>query len=242
MIATLELLLAIFDYAIFHDLMNPVPDMFEELTSIESRVKVIFEVSISTHFMKTVHKLGKLLNFTKLRNALRTSDTIDEKVFEQFFGGLCSSNSMLLSKKYILDIVISKKLGIIYWKKLKKLKNLEVPEPYKFETQAIALMILPLCVTMKPKYMKGHYLFEEYVDKLFNVTCTPVQRLAYSIRDVILKNAFPMESICKSTVDHILEIVDIMDRVSFHFARKFDVSSIHSTLILFLFTHCRRQQ
>ncbi|OXU24734.1 hypothetical protein TSAR_013123 [Trichomalopsis sarcophagae] len=212
LVATLELLLAILEYTLFLDLENPIPDMFEELTNIESRVRTIFEVSISTPFMKTVHKLSKLINFIKLRIALRSSETIDEKVFEQFCLGLCFNNSMLLSKKYILDLVISNKLGIIYWKRLKKLKTFEVPPPYKFENQAIALMILPLCVTMKPTYMKEHYLFEEFVEKLFDVTCTPVQRLAYSIRDVILKNEFPLEYICKSTVDHLLEIIDIMDR------------------------------
>jgi hypothetical protein len=73
---------------------------------------------------------------------------------------------------------------------------------------------------MKPKYMKVHYLFEEFMEKLFALTCTPVQRLAYSIRDVICKNDFPMEFICKSTVDYLLEIVDIMDRVNIFFTFK----------------------
>lgn len=67
---------------------------------------------------------------------------------------------------------------------------------------------------MKPKYLKDHFLFEEFLEKLFEVTCTAVQRLAYTARDVILKNDFPMEMICKSTIDHLLEIVDVIDRVS----------------------------
>ncbi|KAJ8664809.1 hypothetical protein QAD02_006471 [Eretmocerus hayati] len=212
LLVTLELLLEIMDYAIFHDLYNPIPDMFEELTNLESRVKVVFEVSISTPFMTVAFKLYKLLLYTKLRSCLQTSDQIDKKTFEQFCLGLCYTSTLLLSKKYILDLVISKKIGIIYWKKLSKLKNLESPEPFKFETQAIALMTLPLSVSLTPKYKKDHFLFEQFLEKIFEVTCTSVQRLAYSIRDVIMKNDFPMESICKSTVDHLIDIVDVIDR------------------------------
>ena len=82
-----------------------------------------------------------------------------------------------------------------------------------FSFQWNSSQILPFCVTLKPSYMKEHYLFEEFIDKLFAVTCTPVQRLAYNTRDVIWKNDLPMEPICKASVDHILEIVDIIDRV-----------------------------
>jgi hypothetical protein len=141
LLTTLDLLLAILDYATFYDLVNPIPAMFEELTALESRVNVVFEVSISTPFMKTVHKLSKLLIFTKLRSSLDESNLISTKVFEQFCLGLCYNSTMLLSKKYILDLVISKQLGLIYWKKLNKLKAIEVPKPFKVENQAIALMV-----------------------------------------------------------------------------------------------------
>ena len=59
-----------------------------------------------------------------------------------------------------------------------------------------------------------HYLFEEFIDKMFEVTCIPVQRIAYSMRDVLLKNDLPLESICKAAVDNLLDILDVMDRVS----------------------------
>ena len=134
------MILAILEHTTFIDLENTVPDMFEELAALESRVKVLFEVTISTPFVKTVHKLFKLLNFVKLRSALKHSEVMDEKMFEQFCLGLCYDATMLLSKKYILDLVITTKLGLVYWKKLRKLKHIEAPVPYKFENQAIALM------------------------------------------------------------------------------------------------------
>lgn len=138
---TIELITAILDYTIFYDMLNPIPTMFEELTSLENRVKVVFEVSISTPLMKPVHILSKLLIFATLRISLQTADAISEEVFDQFCARLCYTSSMLLSKKYILDLVISKKLGIIYWNRLKKLKYIETPKWFKFENQCIALMV-----------------------------------------------------------------------------------------------------
>ena len=165
---TLELLLVIIDTAAFHDLTNPIPSMFEELTSLASRVNVVFEVSISTPLMNTVHKLSKLLVFTKLRESMKTSDTLDEKHFEEFCMGLCYTSTLLLSKKYILDLVISKKLGIIYWKKLNKLKSIEAPKPYKFEDQGITLMVSIL------KYFYNYKINNKLIIKLdFKMMCNP---------------------------------------------------------------------
>lgn len=53
-----------------------------------------------------------------------------------------------------------------------------------------------------------------FINKLFDVTCTTVQRLAYNMRDIIRKEDLPMEQICKVSIDLLLEILDIMDRVS----------------------------
>lgn len=52
-----------------------------------------------------------------------------------------------------------------------------------------------------------------FVTKMFDVTCTAVQRLAYNIRDVVLKNDVPIAQISKVVIDMLLEIIDIMDRV-----------------------------
>lgn len=53
-----------------------------------------------------------------------------------------------------------------------------------------------------------------FLNKIFEVTCTTVQRLAYHIRDIIRKEDLPVEQICKVSIDLLLEILDIMDRVS----------------------------
>ncbi|XP_014212634.1 uncharacterized protein LOC106642381 [Copidosoma floridanum] len=211
--ATIELLLQIIDYTTFYDFTNPIPAMFEKLVSMESRVKTVFETTISTPMVKVVHKLVKLLIFVKLRSSVKeTDEVIPDKIYEQFTFGLYYHAMMLLSKNYITDFVLSKKLGYEFWKRLIKTKPLKIPKTYRFEDQNVALMILPLTATFKPEYMKKHYLFEEFINKMFDITSTPVQRLAYAVRDVILKNNLPMEAICVVTVNYLLEMADIMDR------------------------------
>jgi len=56
-----------------------------------------------------------------------------------------------------------------------------------------------------------------FVSKIFDVTCTTVQRLAYNMRDILRKGDLPLEQICKVSIDLLLEISDIMDRVSIRF-------------------------
>lgn len=75
------------------------------------------------------------------------------------------------------------------------------------------LQVLPLCVCIK-KNNWAHDLFDMFVNKIFDVTCLPVQRLAYFMKDVIRKEDLPMEHICKVSIDMLLEIINIMDRVS----------------------------
>ena len=73
---------------------------------------------------------------------------------------------------------------------------------------------MPLSSTFGSKN-KHNEFFETFVEKMFDITCNTVQRLTFNIRYVIQKTDLPMELICKSTVEMILEITDIMDRVKY---------------------------
>ncbi|XP_058796302.1 uncharacterized protein LOC131667108 [Phymastichus coffea] len=215
LLSTLELLYAILEYAVFIDLENPIPDMFEDFIGLDNRIKILFEVTISTPFVKILEKLAVLCAYSNLRKSIKSDSepgSLDEKKFEGFCSTLCYVSNLLMSKKFILDLALTKKQGMIFWHKLNKLKKVAAPHPYKFEIQALTLLILPLCVTVKPKHMKEHCLFEDYIDKLFTLTCQPIQRIAYTMRDILFKNDFPMEYICKSVVEYLLEIVEILDR------------------------------
>ncbi|CAK9816800.1 BRCA1-associated ATM activator 1 [Anthophora quadrimaculata] len=116
-----------------------------------------------------------------------------------------------IRKTYVIELVEMNKLLMIYWKKLQSLHEFSFSQQHKFEHQVITLMVIPLCMCIKHTY-KEHDLFEMYITKMFDVTCTAVQRLAYNIRDVMFKNDLPITHIAKVCIDIILEIMDIMDR------------------------------
>lgn len=70
-----------------------------------------------------------------------------------------------------------------------------------------------MCVCLR-KNRTSYDFTEMFMDKLFAVTCQPVQRLGYQTRDVMLREKdLPIEQICKSSIEVLLECIDIMDRV-----------------------------
>lgn len=140
--ATLDLLTSILENTLFVSLDNSIPELLEKLVNLEMRVKALFEACISTRFLQHVHKLLLLLLFLKLKQGIKEhTDQIDADAWQKFCYGLCYISMMLLSKKYIIELVRSNKFAMIYWKKLLALREILLPEEHKFEHQAIALMV-----------------------------------------------------------------------------------------------------
>ncbi|KAG5344471.1 BRAT1 protein, partial [Acromyrmex heyeri] len=210
--STLNLLTNILENTLFASLDNSIPELIERLVDLEMRVKALFEACISTRFLQHVHKLLLLSLFLKLKQGIKEHTTVIEtEAWHKFCYGMCYIFMMLLSKKDIIELVKNNKFSMTYWKKLLALHELVLPEQHKFEHQAIAIMIIPLCVCIKKNHL-NHDLFDMFINKIFDVTCVPVQRLLYNMRDVIRKSDLPMEQICKVSIDLLLEISDIMDR------------------------------
>ncbi|XP_012230431.1 uncharacterized protein [Linepithema humile] len=210
--STLDLVTSILENTLFANLNNSIPELLERLINLETRVKALFEACISTRFLQHVHKLLLLSLFLKLKQGIsENTNVIDAAAWQKFCYGYYYVSMKLLSKKYIIEMVRCNKYCMVYWKKLFTLREIVQSEQYKFEHQAIALMVLPLCVCIKKNHL-NHDLFDMFINKIFDVTCTTVQRLAYYMRDIIRKEDLPMEHICKVSIDMLLEITDIMDR------------------------------
>lgn len=148
--STLDLLISILENTLFANLDNNIPVMLEELVGLELRVKAIFQACISTKFLQPVHKLVLLSLFTKLKQGIKEdTNVLDKDAFQQFSHGLCYISMMLLSKKYIIELVRNNKYGMVYWKKLLALREFVLLEQHKYEHQAIALMAsLPLFIVL----------------------------------------------------------------------------------------------
>ncbi|XP_051174019.1 uncharacterized protein LOC127289847 [Leptopilina boulardi] len=209
---TLDLLTSILENTLFHSLDNTIPSLIEELANLETRLRALFEACISTRFLQHILKLLLLSLFKRLKDGIKAPlEKVDDEANEKFRFGLCYMSTLLLSKKYVLDIVRMNKYSFIYWKKLKSLCEFSLGLPHKFEHQVICLMVMPLTSTYGAKRTM-HDFFEIYINKMFEITCTAIQRICYNVRDVILKTDLPLELICKSSIEMLMEIINIMDR------------------------------
>ncbi|XP_053988394.1 uncharacterized protein LOC128881403 isoform X1 [Hylaeus volcanicus] len=209
---TLDLLTSIVENTLFANIDNMIPELCQEVINLDIRIKALFEACISTKFLPYVHKLLMLSLLVPIKRAIREGqETVDLEVTQKFLCDLCYVSMMLLSKNYIIEIVKTNKLLLIYWKKLQSLRKFDLPHEHKFEHQAISIMVIPLAVCVRRSYI-NHDLFDMFLTKMIDVTSTAVQRLAYNIRDSIYKNDLPLAEICKVCIDMLLEITDIMDR------------------------------
>lgn len=140
--STLDLLTSILENTLFVNLDNNIPELLEELINLDTKVKALFEACISTRFLQHVHKLLLLSLFLKLKRGIHQDIVlIDVETWQKFRYGVCYISVMLLSKKYITELVKTYKFAMIYWKRMRTLQDFSPPEQYKFEHQAIALMV-----------------------------------------------------------------------------------------------------
>lgn len=69
-----------------------------------------------------------------------------------------------------------------------------------------------MAACVKHSYI-NYDLFDTFITKMFDVTSIVIQRLAYNIRDTVYRNKLPLAQISKVSIDMLLEMTDIMDRV-----------------------------
>jgi hypothetical protein len=141
---TLDLLTSILENTLFTSVDNNIPELLGELVNLEMRVKALFEACISTKFLQHVHKLLLLSLFLKLKQGIKADAKVDSNAAQKFSYGLCYISMMLLSKKYIIELIKSQKFAMVYWKKLLSIREFVVSgehQTYKFEHQAIAIMV-----------------------------------------------------------------------------------------------------
>ncbi|XP_057318159.1 uncharacterized protein LOC130663104 [Microplitis mediator] len=213
---TLGLITSILENALFSSLDNTIPNLLEQIANLEVRVKALLEACISTKFLQNIHKLWVLLYFYKIKSGFEKNDknetVVNPEAWSRFRVAYCYLQTLFISKNYITEFVRTNKFSLIYWKKLQALETFHPPElKHKFEHQVVASMVTPLLVCLNKSYKK-HDIFEMFVHKMFTLTCQPIQRLAYEARDVMLKEELPLELICKSCIEMLLEVVDLMDR------------------------------
>lgn len=138
----LNLITSILENTLFVSLDNTIPDMFENLTNLESRVRALFVACVSTQFFQHIHKLWILVNVRLLKQGLsKESDVVQDEAWERFREGLCFAQTLLLAKKDIIELGNTHKMSLIYWTRLQAIHKFALPMEHKFEHQVITLLV-----------------------------------------------------------------------------------------------------
>lgn len=138
---TLDLLTNIVENTLFTDIDNIIAELCQEIIDLEIKVKALFEACISTKLLSHIHKLLILCLFIPFKRFIREEKTIDTETSQKFYSDLNYISLMLLSKVYIIELVKTNKLLMIYWKKLQSLHKFVFNQEHKFEHQVISLMV-----------------------------------------------------------------------------------------------------
>lgn len=139
--STLDLLTNIIENTLFANMDNMVPELCQEVIDLEMRVKALFEACISTKLLSHIHKLLILCLFIPLKRFIREGKKIDVETSQKFCCDLNYISLMLLSKVYIIELVKTNKLLMIYWKRLQSLHEFILSGEHKFEHQVITIMV-----------------------------------------------------------------------------------------------------
>ncbi|KAF7996067.1 hypothetical protein HCN44_009852 [Aphidius gifuensis] len=122
------------------------------------------------------HKIGRIwidmVKYAQLNPQMYVTRETQRFIYTMLAKG---SQDKVFCKKYN-NCNKSNKLALIYMKKLQTLRPFEMPHGHKFNHQNIALMITPMGSLMKRELMQNDCA-KIFIDKLFDVTCQPVQRV-----------------------------------------------------------------
>ncbi|XP_046433608.1 uncharacterized protein LOC124186183 isoform X1 [Neodiprion fabricii] len=211
-LSAIDVLTAIMENTLFLSIDNAIPRLLDSVTNLESRIMGLFESCTSIKLHSHIMKLVYLLLFMRLKDGIDGSNgVVDPKAWEVFGVTLQFIDSVLLAKKHILGMANGGKLLLTYWKKVNRLCDIKMPSNYQIENHGVVLLMglldVFVCVPEIPEDE-----FEIFLYKFFSVTSTYTQRFCYMLRDTLLREELPKELMAKTSIQIILDTLDVMDR------------------------------
>ncbi|XP_046751934.1 uncharacterized protein LOC124414869 isoform X2 [Diprion similis] len=211
-LSAIDVLTVIMENTLFLSMDNAIPRLLDSVTNLKSKIMGLFETCTSIKFHSHIMKLVYLLPFMKLKEGINESDgVVDSEAWEVFGVNLQFIDSVLLARKHILGVANGGKLLLTYFKKVNRLCDIKMPSNYQIESHAVVSLMCLLDVFVRvPEIPEDE--FEIFVHKFFSITSTYTQRFCYMVRDTLLREEFPTELMAKTSIQIILDTLDVMDR------------------------------
>ncbi|XP_055371599.1 uncharacterized protein LOC129605721 [Condylostylus longicornis] len=167
-----------------------IASYFEPPFEIDKMIWKYIDTFHDQYFVGKLLKILTALNYTRLLLHKSKKGKISEEDFTQFGVNFYNYMKFCIMRRSCDNVLLLAEYNKVLWTKL----NSEVPdeivienEKINFGTQLATIQLMPILIFLKPNYEEYcSEIVDDYVTKIFNITNEFTQRIAYSIRDLLL--------------------------------------------------------
>ncbi|KAI8129654.1 hypothetical protein FF38_13103 [Lucilia cuprina] len=216
--SSLDLLSYIFEQTLESEEKTNITHLCRNYHNLELTIWKLIEMTQNRFFLyKILHTLASF-NYAVLVQDQWDKGQIAPEKFTRFGLNFFNSMKFCVQRSEILNLIKLAELNHMLWKKLGKRAPPEIwieTELVKFENQLITFHLLPVLVILRSREREEE-LFDNYLMKIFEVSCEHTLRICYSFRDIILPSEgtslAAIADLAYKSIHGILSMQNILER------------------------------
>lgn len=187
--STLDLLSYLFEQTLESEEKTNITHFCQNYHNLELTIWKLVEMTQNRFFLRKILHTLVSFNYAVLVQEQWDKGQIEPEKFDRFGLNFFNIMKLCVQRSAILTLIKLAELYHVLWKKLGSRAPPEIlieTERVKFENQLITFHLLPVLVILRSRDRGGEELFDNYLMKIFEVSCEHTLRICYSLRDVIL--------------------------------------------------------
>lgn len=189
MSSTLELLSYLFEQTLESEEKANIAHLCQIYHNIELIIWKMTEMTQNRRFLNRILRTLTSLNFAVLVQDQWTEGQIAPEKFNRFGLNFYNTMKFCVERRQLLNCIQLAELYHVLWKKLgcRAPPAIQIEsERVKFENQLITFQLMPLLFLLRSGNLHGVELFDNYLMKLFEISCEHTMRICYKFRDTII--------------------------------------------------------
>lgn len=186
--STLDLLSYLFEQTLESEEKTNITHLCQVYHNLEFTIWKLIEMTHNRFFLyKILHALASF-NYAILVQDQWDKGQIAPEKFTRFGLNFFNIVKLCVSRSETVNLIKIAELNHVLWKKLGSRAPPEIlieNELVKFENQLIIFHLLPVLVILRSRE-KEEELFDNYLMKIFDVSCEHTLRICYGFRDLIM--------------------------------------------------------
>ncbi|XP_061393357.1 uncharacterized protein LOC133328863 [Musca vetustissima] len=219
MSSTLDLLSYLFEQTLESDEKTNIANLCQTYYNLELTIWKLVEMTQNTHFLYKILNTLTSLNFATLVQDQWDDGIITPENFNRFGVNFYNTMKFCVSRHQLRSFIKIAELYHVLWKKLGTRAPSEIQietERVKFENQLITLQLMPLLFLLRYGSLSKEELFDNYLMKLFEISCEHTLRICYRFRDAIIpsenSSLLAVADLAYKAIHGILAMQNILER------------------------------